>query len=180
MTSIQTKITNLLDTCQIPYRLLPHTEPVFTVEAAAAQRGVVKEEMVKSILLRDREGRYVMACVTGDAQLDPKAVRALLPGEWKRLSFASAEEIREVTGSVQGAVAPLCLPAGVPVFFDETIAVCAKVSISSGDPMAGVELNPQDLVRLAGATIAPIALRHTDERVRGGAGHASQDIARNP
>ncbi len=160
MTQFRTKITDLLDTNHITYRLLPHTEPVFTVEAAAAQRGVVKEEMVKSILLREKKGqRYVMACVTGDARLDPKAVRAHLPETdgWKRLTFATAAEIQEVTGYVQGAVAPLCLPDDVPVLFDEIIARCQKVNISSGDPMAGLELDPQDLIRLAAAQIAPIA-----------------------
>lgn len=159
MSPFTTKITLLLDSQHVPYRLLPHSQPVFTVEAAAAQRGVVKEEMVKSILLRDRESRYVMGCVTGDAQIDPKAVRARLPETWKRLSFATADEIRQVTGYVQGAVAPLCLPPEVPVFFDPAIARCAKVSISSGDPLAGIELDPADLIRLAGATLAPIAAK---------------------
>jgi Cys-tRNA(Pro)/Cys-tRNA(Cys) deacylase len=159
MDSINTRITALLDSHNIPYRLLPHSEPVFTVEAAAAQRGVVKKEMVKSILLRDRDGRYVMACVTGDAHLDPKAVRAQLPPETKRLSFASADEVEAVTGSVQGAVAPLCLTEGVPVIFDKGIALCARVNISSGDPMAGLELDPRDLIRLAGAILAPVAVR---------------------
>ena len=99
-----------------------------------------------------------MACVTGDARLDPKAVRAHLGDEWQRLSFASAEEIYQVTGYVQGAIAPLCLPEDVPVIFDEAIARCQKVNISSGDPMAGLELDPQDLKRLAGAQQASIAL----------------------
>lgn len=156
MSEPRTKITDLLDENDIPYRVLPHSETVFTVEMAAAQRGVVKEEMVKSILLRDRKRHYVMACVTGDARLDPKAVRAHLPDEWKRLSFASAEEIRAVTGFVQGAVAPLGLPDAVPVIFDEAIARCDKVNISSGDPMAGLELNPEYLIKLAGAKLAPI------------------------
>jgi Cys-tRNA(Pro)/Cys-tRNA(Cys) deacylase len=153
----KTKITDMLDTHRIAYRVLPHSEPVFTVEAAAKQRGVVKEEMVKSILLRDKDGRYVMACVTGDARLDPKAVRAHLPKGWKRLFFATAEEILAVTGCVQGAVTPLGLPDDVPVVFDEAIARCEKVSISSGDPMAGLELDPKDLMRVAGAQLAPIA-----------------------
>jgi prolyl-tRNA editing enzyme YbaK/EbsC (Cys-tRNA(Pro) deacylase) len=156
---IRTIITDLLDRQGIAYRILPHSEPVFTVETAAQQRGVVKEAMVKSILLRDREGRYVMACVTGDAQVDARAVRAALAGDWKRLSFASAGEILAVTGSVQGAVAPLALPAGTPVIFDEAIVRCAKVSISSGDPMAGLELDPHDLQRAAGARLAAIAAR---------------------
>jgi len=49
---IKTKITDLLDAHNIPYRVLPHSEPVFTVETAAAQRGVVKEECVSSQLNR--------------------------------------------------------------------------------------------------------------------------------
>ncbi len=154
---MKTKITDLLDAHGIAYRILPHREPVFTVEAAVAQRGVPKEEMIKSILLRDREGRYVMACVTGEAQLDPQAVRACLPPEWKRLSFASAEEIQHITGCVQGAVAPLGLPEDVPVIFDEAVARCAKVNISSGDPRAGLELDPHDLIAVAHATLAAIA-----------------------
>ena len=156
-----TKITNLLDEQSVRYRLLPHTKPVFTVETAAAQRGVIEEEMVKAILLREKAQprRFVVACLIGNARLNPKAVRAHLPEGWKRLSFATAEEIREVTGYVQGAVAPLCLPDEVPVIFDEAIAGCSKVNISSGDPMAGLELATQDLIRLAGAQLASIAER---------------------
>ncbi|MFQ5633067.1 MAG: aminoacyl-tRNA deacylase [bacterium] len=86
----KTKVTQILDAHHIPYRVLPHSEPVFTVEAAARQRGVIAEEMVKSILLRDGDGHYIGAGVLGQARLDPKAVRAQLPDDWKRLSFASA------------------------------------------------------------------------------------------
>jgi prolyl-tRNA editing enzyme YbaK/EbsC (Cys-tRNA(Pro) deacylase) len=155
--AFQTKITQLLDARQIPYRLLPHSQPVFTVDAAAQQRGVIKGEIVKSILLRDKVGHYVMACILGQARLDPKAVRTYVPPDWKRLYFASSEEIQAVTGCVQGAVAPLALPESVPVILDEAVVLQKKVNISSGDPMAGLELDPQDLVRVAGGQLAPIA-----------------------
>jgi Cys-tRNA(Pro)/Cys-tRNA(Cys) deacylase len=157
MEAPDTKVIRLLEANKVPYRLLPHDEPVFTVEAAAAQRGVIREEMVKSILLRDGKGHYVMACLTGDARLNPKAVSQYLPEEWKRLSFASAEEIEALTGYVQGAVAPLALPDDVPVIFDEALAACRRVNISSGDPLAGLELDPQDLIRLAGARLGRIS-----------------------
>ena len=157
MTTIRTKIIDILDTHKISYRLLQHSEPVFTVEEAAAQRGVSKDEMVKSILLRDKDEHYVMACVLGYSRVNPKAVRTYVPQTWRRLSFATAEEILSVTGCVQGAVAPLGLPDGVPVIFDKAITQCQKVNISSGDPAAGLELNTQDLIEAAGAQIAAIA-----------------------
>jgi prolyl-tRNA editing enzyme YbaK/EbsC (Cys-tRNA(Pro) deacylase) len=156
---VTTRIIQHLDSQGIPYRVLPHSEPVFTVEMAAAQRGVVLEEMVKSILLRERRTqRFVMACVPGDTQLNPQAVRENLPGDWRRLSFASAEEITAITGYIQGSVAPLCLPEHIPVVFDEAFARCANVNISSGDPMAGLELAASDLIRLCNPIIAPIAI----------------------
>lgn len=155
---ITTKITQYLDSQGVSYRVLPHSEPVFTVKMAAVQRGVVLEEMVKCILLRERrKHRYVMACVTGNSHLDPQAVRTHLPGSWKRLSFASSEEITANTGYTKGSVAPLCMPEHIPVVFDEAIAHCTKVNISSGDSMAGLELAASDLIRLTNPIIGSIA-----------------------
>ena len=157
MTKLRSRITDVVDRHTIPYRVLPHSEPVYTVEAAAQQRGALVEEMVKSILLRDKKRRYVMACIPGNARLDPKAVRSHLPEGWKRLSFASSAEVLAVTGSVQGAVAPLGLPADIPVIFDQAIAGLNHVNISSGDPMAGLELDTGDLIAISGAQLAPIS-----------------------
>ena len=153
----RTRVIETLDRQGIPYRLLPHGREVFTVEEAAGQRDVLMEEMVKSILLRDRKRRYVMACVRGDMRVDPKAVRAVLPDRYQRLQFASAGEIREITGSVQGAVAPVGLPDVVPVVCDEVIARCERVNLSSGDPAIGLEMKGSDLLAVSRATIASIA-----------------------
>jgi Cys-tRNA(Pro)/Cys-tRNA(Cys) deacylase len=79
-----------------------------------------------------------------------------MPSGWKRLYFASSVEIQAVTGCVQGAVAPLGLPEDVPVIFDEAVVLQKRVNISSGDPMAGLELDPQDLMRVSGGQLAPI------------------------
>lgn len=160
MDTVETKVTRLLDAQAVPYALLPHTQPVFTVEEAAAQRGVKVEEMVKCILLRESgRTRYVMACLLGPDRLDHRAVRAHLEGNWKRLTFATAEEITAVTGYPQGAVNPLCLPDEVPVLFDEAIGRCRRVNISTGDLLFGLEMDAQDLIRLANARLAKISER---------------------
>ncbi len=156
MEIFHTRITDLLDAAGILYRWLLHGEPVFTVEAAARQRGVLIEEMVKSILLCDRADHYVMACVPGAARVDPKAVQAALGPGWRRLHFASSDEILAVTGCVQGAVTPIGLPDDVPVIFDEAIGRLARCNISSGDPRAGLELAAADLMRMARGRLAQI------------------------
>ena len=154
---IKTFVTDYLNEHDVSYKILPHAEPVFTVEAAAAQRGVLIEEMVKSILLRERKKRrFVMACRVGNSRLDPQKVRVLLPGNWKRLSFATAEEIYQMTGYTKGSVSPLVMPKGLPIVFDYAIKKCRNVNISSGDPMAGLELRSEDLLRLVNPLIGAI------------------------
>jgi Cys-tRNA(Pro)/Cys-tRNA(Cys) deacylase len=160
---LHTKITALLDAAGVRYRRLPHAAPAHTVELAARQRDVIPEAMVKSILLVDGRGRYVLACVPGHRRVDPQAVRAYLVAHddpaWRQLQFAGAAEIETITGCVQGAVAPLGLPPGLPVVLDPALAGWPLVSISSGDLMLGLELDPADLIRLSGAHLAPIAKR---------------------
>ena len=157
---IRTRITELLDAHGVAYRVLPHQAPALTVAAVAAERGVAAGEIVKSLVLRDRGGHHVVTCVLGDARVDPVAVRESLPRSWSRLSLATGEEILAVTGYPQGAVAPLALPADVPVVFDAAIPHAGEVNVSSGDPMAGLELAAADLIRLARPLIAPIARAH--------------------
>lgn len=162
---VNTRAIRFLDANGVAYNLLPHAEPVFTVAEAAAQRGVIAEEMVKSILLRETgRGRYVMACILGPDRLNHRAVRASLPGEWQRLTFAGDEEITAVTGYPRGAVNPLCLPMDVPVVFDEAIGRCARVNISTGDLMYGLEMAGSELIRLANAQLAKIALPGGDTK----------------
>jgi prolyl-tRNA editing enzyme YbaK/EbsC (Cys-tRNA(Pro) deacylase) len=45
------------------------------------------------------------------------------------------------------------------VIFDEAFGRCARVNISSGDPMAGLDLDARDLIRVTRARLAPIAAR---------------------
>lgn len=154
---MKTKVTAYLDQQSISYKLLPHTEAVFTMEAAAAQRGVVPEEMLKSILLRDKSQNYVMACVLGYGQLDPKKVRAFFPeGAFRRLQFASAEEITEQIGYTKGAVAPLDLPDHIPLVIDARITSLERINTSSGDHLMGIELSTADLLAITNPYLAEI------------------------
>ena len=108
----RSRITDLLDGCGVAYRLLPHDGPVYTVEEAARQRDVVMQEMVKSILLREPGGRYVMACVGGDRRVDPAPCVAA----WAKLARAAlrGRRVLAVTGCPQGAVTPIGLLTTCP------------------------------------------------------------------
>ncbi|GAB3523569.1 aminoacyl-tRNA deacylase [Photobacterium alginatilyticum] len=151
---MQTPVTFYLEQEGVEYRLLPHTKPAKTIDEAALERGVNPEQMVKSILLRDMGGFHVLACVPGPAQVDPKKVRAMFG--CRRMTCADASDVEKVTGLVIGTVAPVGLKRPLPVIFDHSIKKHHKVNISSGDRMAGVELETEDLLLLCDPMFADI------------------------
>ncbi len=149
---METKITKYLDSLNIPYRLLPHKKPVYTCEDAAKERNIPLDEMIKCILLADKDNNYFLTCCTADRKIDLRKVRGVL--KCKRLNFASEKEIEEVTGYEMGAIPPLLVD--IPVILDKGIEEKENVSISSGNPIAGIELKREDLINIAKPVVADI------------------------
>lgn len=143
-------VMRILDAAHVDFRMLPHKRIAKTVPLAAAERQVPVTEMVKCILLKDRTGKFALACLTGEADLDVQRVRHHLP-EYSRLSFASPDEIKSVTGYELGSVAPFLHRTDVPLVLDQAISRCQRVNISSGDPRLGLELASADLMRALGS-----------------------------
>ena len=143
---MRTKITELLESKKIAFKLLPCSKPVFTCEEAAQQRGISINEMIKCILLVDKDKKYFLACLQGNKQLDSNKVREIV--NCKRLSFSSKEEIQEILGYTMGAVPPLLLKNQIPIIFDTEIKSLNNCNICAGIPDAGLELKASDLISL--------------------------------
>lgn len=154
MNNMQTSVIHFLDNEGVDYRLLPHSKPAKTIEEAAKERGVAPEQMVKSILLCDMSGFHVLACVPGPAQVDPTKVRAMFG--CRRMTCANAADVEKITGLVIGTVAPIGLKQPLPLIFDHSIKAHERVNISSGDRMAGIELETDDLLLLCDPMFADI------------------------
>ena len=77
--NIDTKLIKLLNERNIPFELLPHSKPVFTCEDAAMERKVPIGEMVKCLILVDKNtGRYYMGSVLGDKRVSLSKLRKYL------------------------------------------------------------------------------------------------------
>lgn len=153
-------VMHLLDARHIAFRMLPHKRIAKTVTLAAAERQVLVNEMVKCILLKDRQGKFALACLTGEADLDVQRVRHYLR-DYSRLSFASPDEIRSVTGYELGSVAPVAPHMDVPLVVDEAVTLHQRVNISSGDPRLGLELTRGDLMEILGSRATVGVIRKT-------------------
>ncbi len=129
----------------IAHRLFRHTEPVHSLQEAAAARGQSPDQVVRSLLFRLGEGEYTMVLAAGPDQISWKALRRYLGRS--RVTMAERDEVRRVTGYEIGAVAPFGMPTSIPVVLDERIFDQNEISIGSGERGVAVILSTADLIR---------------------------------
>ncbi len=148
MSEASTPVGRALRDTGIPFREFHHPGPVNSLEQAAEERGQRPEQVVRSILFRLAQDEYLMVLVAGPRQVDWKALRKTV-GQ-SRLTMASADEVRQVTGYEIGAVAPFGLPRPIRVLLDESVTREEELSIGSGVRGATVILSSADLLRALG------------------------------
>ena len=144
---MKTDVTDFLDSLSVNYKVLPHSRQVFTSEDAAGQRGVRLSQIVKTMLLTGRGGPVIVAVLPGHKRLDPKRLKTI-SGD-KSLQFMDRGEIEEKFGLTDGALSQIGPPLdALPVYVDPSIFDEEKITISSGDPSAGVEMESNDFRKL--------------------------------
>jgi Ala-tRNA(Pro) deacylase len=83
-----------------------HHPAVFTVEESKRLRGVLPGAHVKNLFLKDKKSRLFLISAAEDTRIDLKRVHELIGGSG-RVSFGSAELLREVLGVEPGSVTPM-------------------------------------------------------------------------
>lgn len=123
-------------------------------EEAAAALGVDPGRVLKTLVAAVDDALAVgVVPVTGS--LDLKALAGAVGG--KRAAMADPAAAAKASGYVPGGISPLGLRSRLPVVVDASAAGWATVFVSAGRRGLQVELAPADLVRLTGASLAPIA-----------------------
>lgn len=143
-----TPVTKDLDAQGIPYRFFRHPGPVTSLEQAARERGQRPEQIIRSILFRLPEDRFVMVLVAGPAQISWPQLREFLGTS--RMTMASQDEVLRVTGYPTGAVSPFGLPKPIRVLMDRSVLGEEEISIGSGMRNTTVILRRDDLIRALG------------------------------
>ncbi|WP_028048892.1 Cys-tRNA(Pro) deacylase [Cellulomonas sp. URHD0024] len=131
----------------------PASELGYGLEAAAAI-GVPPEQVFKT-LMTTVDGTLTVAVVPVTGQLDLKALAHAVDG--KKAAMADKQAAERATGYVVGGISPLGQRSAHPTVVDETAWLFDTVFVSGGRRGLDVELSPDDLVRLTGATVADIA-----------------------
>jgi Cys-tRNA(Pro)/Cys-tRNA(Cys) deacylase len=153
----KTPATALLVRERVPHTLHPYEhDPRSTsygLEAAAAL-GVPPGQLFKTLVV-SVDGTLAVGVVPVAGSLDLKAIAAALGG--KRAALAEPAAAERATGYVTGGISPLGHRSRLPVVVDSSAADWETVYVSAGRRGLQMALAPADLVRAAGATLAPIA-----------------------
>ncbi len=119
-------------------------------EALGAPPGQLFKTLVVSV-----DGRLAVGVVPVGGSLDLKAIAAALGG--KKATMAEPAAAERATGYVTGGISPLGHRSRLPVVVDASARDWDTVYVSAGRRGRQVSLAPDDLVRVANATVAPIA-----------------------
>lgn len=119
-----------------------------TVAEAAAALGVEPARIAKTLSLRVGD-RVVLVCARGDARLSNGKAKAALGAKPRMLG---GDEVEAITGHPVGGVCPFGLAAPLPVYCDVSLKAFDTVFPAAGSRTTSVELTPDRLAALTGAT----------------------------
>ena len=146
-TNVTRRIRGLLDGRGIPYTLIEH-ELVFTSQQAAEARGTSAEQGAKALVVRAGKAFHHLV-ISGAARVDNASLRAILGT--RRVRFANADELLELTGCRSGAVPPFGNLFGLPVLVDRSLLECEEVAFNAGSHTVSIKMRTTDLLEACDA-----------------------------
>lgn len=143
-----------LDRLGVPYEVIP-CDPQFADTAAFCERyGYPPDHAGNTIIVASKkEPRKYAACVaTATTRLDVnRAVRNLLGAS--KVSFASAEEMTQLTSMVVGGATVFGLPEDLPIFVDDRVMTLDYVILGTGGRNGKIKISPEVFRRLPNTRI---------------------------
>lgn len=151
---MKTNAVRLLDEAKIVYRLADYEvdESDLSGESVARKIGFSEEQVFKTLALRGDKTGVLLALVAVGTELDLKAL-ASASGN-KNCELLPLKEVQPVTGYIRGGVSPLGTKKRFAVYLDETAMTFEEISVSAGVRGTQILIAPNDLVKIAQATVA--------------------------
>ena len=147
-------VKQFLDDSGFDYEVISCDPELADTAVFCQHYGYALEVSANTIVVKAKTGgaRFVACLVLASTRLDVnKVVRKRLAA--RRVSFASADETREVTGMELGGVTPLALPADLPVWIDQRVMSVDYVILGGGNRSTKIKIAPKALLQIPGATV---------------------------
>ena len=153
---IDARVAQVLNGLGVPYEILDIDPDFADTGQFCARYGIPLDQSANTIVVASKkEPKQYAACVAlATTRLDVNhAVRRVMGVS--RLSFASADETRELTGMMLGGVTVFALPPDLPVYVDEAVMRPEWIILGGGSRSTKVKASPDILRRLPGVAVVP-------------------------
>lgn len=124
-----------------------------SLEHAAELLGITPSDIVKTLVVKHKDGSFLFALIPGDRQISWPKLRALVGVN--KLSLPDAALALEATGYERGTITPLGSTTAWPVYADASM-VGKRVSLGAGEHGISLFVDADALVTSFDAVIADI------------------------
>lgn len=125
-----------------------------SLEEAAQLLGIQAADIVKSLVVKHKDGSFLFALVPGDRQISWPKLRLLFGVN--KLSMPSAEVALQATGYERGTITPVGAEGNWPVYADESIRG-RRISMGAGAHGRSAFLAADALIQAYSAVVADIS-----------------------
>ena len=152
----KTNAARILDRAGVPYELVtyPVDEEDLSAPHVAAAIGKPPGQVFKTLVARGDRTGILFAAIPAGTELDLKALAAASGN--KKIELVPLKELLPLTGYVRGGVSPVGAKKDYPVYLDETAELWDVIAVSAGMRGCQMLVSPAGLIRVTGATLAPI------------------------
>ena len=148
------RVQDALSAAGVDVSVVEHAASARTSADAAALLGCEIGQIAKSLVFKAASGAGILVIASGAHRVDEERVAEVL-GE--RIGKADAAFVRAVTGYAIGGIPPLAHAQPLRTFIDRNLLQYSTVYAAGGTPNALFPIDPADLIRVSGGTVADTA-----------------------
>ena len=159
MGQLDPSVESAVKSLGVQYEVLDCNPDWADTDVFCANYNIPRDHAANAILIASKTDpkQYAVCVVLATTKLDVNHAVSKLMGI-KRLSFASPDETKAVTGQAIGGVTVFGLPESIPLYIDSRIMDRDYVIVGGGNRSTKIKLAPSELRRIPQANTAEIAI----------------------
>ncbi len=152
----KTNAMRQLDAAKIKYEVFEYEvdENNLAGTHVASQLGLPFDIVFKTIVARGDKSGHIVLCIPCDKEINLK--KAAVATSNKKVETVHLKELLGLTGYIRGGCSPIGMKKRFPTYFDSSVLLCDKITVSAGVRGAQLLINAGELLKFLGANTADI------------------------
>ena len=152
--SISPDVASVMSALDIEHTVIDCDPEFADTQKFCGHYGYSVDESANVLLIASKKGapKFAACVVLAACRLDVNKTARKKLGV-SRISFASPEQTRELTGMELGGVTPFGMPENVPVWIDSRVMDCSQIILGGGNRSSKIILAPAELMKVPNAEV---------------------------